>query len=337
MSRSRLEGPLNGDLHVDTAQDDEIELVRIAHLFHVEELSKVQIGARLGISRFKVGRALRRARELGLVRVELASPLANLVRLENEVASVFGLQRAVVTSVPKGASVDVVRDRIGAAAAEYLFKQINHGEIVGVTWGRTLSRAVLALPRDTEREITVVELMGGSGYLPKDFDTLGVAPRLADKLGGRCFYLPAPALVDTVEMHQTFLKDKSVRQTIAMFDQVTTAVMGVGVVGEDLAPYQAGLLTAQDLGRLAAQGAVCNVAGRFYNYRGGLVEDELRDRVNAIKYEQLSKVPRRIVLAGGLHKIPALVATMSARLCSVLITDEVTATALISATRGFDQ
>lgn len=328
---------MKDDLQQDVAADDEIELLRIAHLFHVEELSKVQIGARLGISRFKVGRALRRARELGLVRVELASPLANLVLLENEIASVFGLQQAVVTSIPKGASIDIVREKVGAAGAEYLFKQIGHGEIVGVTWGRTLSRAVLALPRDTEREITVIELMGGSGYLPKDFDTLGVAPRLADKLGGRCFYLPAPALVDTAEMHQTFLKDKSVRQTIAMFDQVTTAVMGVGVVGDDLAPYQAGLLTAQDLGRLAAQGAVCNVAGRFYNSRGQLVEGELRDRVNAIKYEQLSKVPRRVVLAGGLHKIPALIATMRARLCSVLITDETTAAALIASTRTLEQ
>lgn len=328
---------MKDDVLRDAAADDEIELLRIAHLFHIEELSKVQIGARLGISRFKVGRALRRARELGLVRVELASPLANLVRLENELATVFDLQQAVVTSIPKDATIDTVREKIGAAGAEFLFKQIGHGEIVGVTWGRTLSRAVLALFRDTRREVTVVELMGGSGYLPKDFDTLGVAPRLADKLGGRCFYLPAPALVDTAEMHQTFLKDKSVRQTIAMFDQITTAVMGVGVVGEDLAPYQAGLLTAQDLGRLAAQGAVCNVAGRFYSSRGQLVEGELRDRVNAIRYEQLSRVPRRIVLAGGLHKIPALIATMRARLCSVLITDETTAAALIASTRTLEQ
>ena len=321
-------------MELDAAADDEIELLRIAHLFHIEELSKVEIGTRLGISRFKVGRALRRARELGLVRVELASPLANLIRLENEISGLFGLQQVVVTPIPEGASNDTVREKIGAAAAEFLFKQIGRGEIVGVTWGRTLSRAVLALPRDTQRGITVVELMGGSGYLPKDFDTLGVAPRLADKLGGRCFYLPAPALVDTPEMHRTFFKDKSVRQTISMFDQVTTAVMGVGVVGEDLAPYQAGLLTAQDLGRLAAQGAMCNVAGRFYDSHGQPVEGELRDRINAITYEQLSTVPRRVVLAGGLHKIPALLATMRARLCSVLITDEITAAALIPSSRA---
>jgi deoxyribonucleoside regulator len=322
-----------GGLLDTPAEDSVMDLLRIAHLFHVEELSKVEIGQRMGISRFKVTRSLRRARELGLVRVELASPLANMVRLETELAGTFGLQQAVVSPAPQDTDPNVLREKIGSVAAEYLYKQVRHGEVVGVTWGRTLSRAVLDMRTDPQRRVTVVELMGGSGYLPKDFDTLGVAPRLAEKLGGRCFYLPVPAIVETAQMRDAFLQDKTVRQTIDMFQQITTAAMGVGVVGEDLAPYQAGLLSAQDLVRLAAQGAVCNVGGRFYAQDGQMVVGVFDERINAIEHAQLSKVPRRIVVAGGPHKIQALLATIHAGLCTVLITDEATAAALIAGGR----
>jgi DNA-binding transcriptional regulator LsrR (DeoR family) len=319
---------------IETGSDNETELLRVAYLFYIEELTKIEIGERLGISRFKVTRALRRARELGLVRIELTSPSVSLVRLEHDLASAFGLQQAIVSLTPQGADVDTIRHAIGAAAASFFGERIRRGEVIGVTWGRTLAAMIRILPRDPHRGITVVELMGGSGYLPRDFSAVNVAPRLAERLSGRCFYLPIPAIVDSVQVRDVFQSDTAVRQTLAMFDRLTTAAMGIGPITEDLLSYRAGLLTAQDLARIAAQGAVCYVCGHFYNAQGELADGEFANRINAIDRDQLLKVPCRVMVGGGLAKVQAILAALRARLGTILITDEATAIALIGATGG---
>ncbi|HEX9014897.1 MAG TPA: sugar-binding transcriptional regulator [Chloroflexota bacterium] len=315
---------------------DETELVRIAHLFYIEELSKIEIGDRLGISRFKVTRALRRARELGLVRIELSGPFSALVRMERELASAFGLQQAILSSTPQDADANNVRRAVAASAAAFFAEHIRRGEVIGTTWSRTLASMTDLLPDDPHRGITVVELMGSSGFLPKDFSALNVSARLAERLGGRCFYLPIPVIVDSIQVRDVFLSDTAIRRTLAMFDQLSTAIMGVGPVSDDQLSYRAGLLTAQDIARMASLGAVCYVCGHFYNIHGDLVDGGLEDRTIAIGREQLLKVPRRVLVAGGLAKVPTILGALRAGLGTVLVTDEATARALIAANETGD-
>lgn len=319
---------------IETGSDNETDLLRVAYLFYMEELSKIEIGERLGISRFKVGRALRRARELGLVRIELTSPSASLVRLEHELASAFGLQQAILSPTPQGADEEGIRHAIAAAAAPFFREHIRQGEVVGATWSRTLAYMINLLPRDPQRGITVVELMGGSGFLPKDFSAVNVSARLAERLGGRCFYLPIPLIVDNIQVRDIFLSDTGIRRTLAMFDQLNTAIMGVGPVSDDQLSYRSGLMTAQDIARMASLGAVCYVCGHFYNIHGELVDGGFADRTIAISREQLLEVPRRVLVAGGPAKVPTILGALRARLGTILITDEGTARALIEANRG---
>ncbi len=314
-------------------KDNETELLRVAHLLYVEGMSKIEIGERLGISRFKVGRALRRARELGLVRIELAGPSASLVGLEHELASTFGLQQAILSPTPQGASADGSRRAIATTAAAFFAEHIRQGEVIGTTWSRTLAYMVNLLPEDPHRGITVVELMGGSGFLPNDFSAVNVSARLAERLGGRCFYLPMPVIVDNAQVRDVFLSDTATRRTLAMFDHLGTAIMGIGPVSDDQLSYRAGLLTAQDIARMASLGAVCYVCGHFYDIHGELVDGGFADRTIAIGREQLLKVPRRVLVAGGLAKVPTILGALRASLGTILITDEASAVALIEANK----
>src|ERR1700678_2978285 len=70
---------------------------RVARQFYLEGGSKVDIPDRLGISRFRVGRLRRSARETGMVRIEIGLPGGNLdAGLSAELCSVFGLKHAFV-------------------------------------------------------------------------------------------------------------------------------------------------------------------------------------------------------------------------------------------------
>ena len=81
--------------------------VRAAELYYEENKTQDEIGALLGLTRWKVGRLLTQARELGIVRIEIVHPRARKLSLERELCARFSLLGAVV--VPSAA------DEIGRA------------------------------------------------------------------------------------------------------------------------------------------------------------------------------------------------------------------------------
>lgn len=74
-------------------------LVRVAQMYYGLHLTQEQIGRRLGLSRFKVGRLLDRAVRESIVRIEIVHPAARLVDLEAAIVDRFGLRAAVVADV----------------------------------------------------------------------------------------------------------------------------------------------------------------------------------------------------------------------------------------------
>ena len=98
--------------------DDELLMVRVAELSYDENKTQDEIGALLGISRWKVGRLLVQARERGIVRIEIVHPRARRLGLERELVQRYGLQDAVVVPAPE--EPDAVLERVARAAADLL-------------------------------------------------------------------------------------------------------------------------------------------------------------------------------------------------------------------------
>src|SRR6201994_1124691 len=110
---------------------------RAPRQFSLEGLSEVDIADRLGISRFRVARLLDAARESGMVRIEIGLPGGTLdAGLSAELCSVFGLRHAFVFNFPEDESP--LRQRLGEAAGQGLMDLIAPGDVLGLTWSRTL-------------------------------------------------------------------------------------------------------------------------------------------------------------------------------------------------------
>ncbi|MEI7745805.1 MAG: sugar-binding domain-containing protein, partial [Chloroflexota bacterium] len=140
-------------------------MVRIAQMYYRLHLSQEQIGDRLGISRFKVGRLLDRAVTEDIVRIEIVHPAARLVELEDRLTERFGLVGAAVADVPAvgtgSAADDLARDAVAEAAADLLAKQEPTGAIA-VSWGRTMLAVARALPKGWTSASEIVQLNGAS-------------------------------------------------------------------------------------------------------------------------------------------------------------------------------
>ena len=90
-------------------------MVRIAQMYYRMNLSQEQIGERLGLSRFRVGRLLDRALREEIVRIEVVHPDARLVELEEQLVQRFGLLAAVVADVPAASGAGMAADDVARA------------------------------------------------------------------------------------------------------------------------------------------------------------------------------------------------------------------------------
>ena len=117
-------------------------MLRAAQLYYRLNLTQDQVGERLGVSRFKVGRLLDRALRESAVRIEIVHPAARLVELEDALVERFGLRGAVVVDVPATGSAAgrrAARPRArGGRGRRRTSPRSGPSGAIGVSWGRTM-------------------------------------------------------------------------------------------------------------------------------------------------------------------------------------------------------
>ena len=89
--------------------------------------------------------------------------------------------------------------------------------------------------------------------------------------------------------------------------------------------------TRQRIVEMLVAGALCagDIAGRFFDRDGKLIEHEINHRVIGLTLDQIAAIPIRVVVAAGPPKVEPLVVAMRRGLLNVLVTDASTATALL--------
>jgi DNA-binding transcriptional regulator LsrR (DeoR family) len=118
---------------------------------------------------------------------------------------------------------------------------------------------------------------------------------------------------------------------IALFDQVTTALVGIGAIEPSkLLAASGNIFGAQELELLRSKGAVGDVLLRFFDLAGKPVVTPLNDRVVSMQLDQLGRVDRSIGVAGGARKYAAILGALRGGWINVLITDQFTARRLVA-------
>ena len=121
-------------------------MVRVAKLYYDLEWTQGDIAAELGLTRWQIGRLLTEARELGVVRIEITPRVMRRTDLEVRLQQQYCLKDAIV--VPSGDMTDsaLLTERVAQAAATYLAGLTPKCELIGVSWGRTMSAVARFLP-----------------------------------------------------------------------------------------------------------------------------------------------------------------------------------------------
>jgi deoxyribonucleoside regulator len=302
-------------------------VLTIARLRWEDRLSQVEIARRLGVSEATISRALKRAFDLGLVEVRIASQALRQTALEQRLAATFGLRVAVVVGdQPDPASV---RRALGEAVARQMDLLIERGAVIGVSDGETTAAVAAAAIRTRASDVQVVPLIGGVGAPEQPSHPAEVCRTLATGLGARAWTLPVPATVDSAVTAKALLAQRSVRDVLLMMRSLSIALVGVGATTDDAAIVRHGVISRDDMRAMARRGAIGTICARFYDRNGLPVRSPLDRRTLAITRQDLCRAPIRIAVAFGAPKLAALRAGLAGGWINGIGTDATTAEALL--------
>lgn len=305
-------------------------LAKVSKLYYEDDLNQDEIVSRLHISRSTISRLLAQAREEGIVKIVVVPPTGTYAGLEAAIEEKYAIDEVIVTDVLAPESPQMIARGLGSAAATYLLRVINENDIVGVSWGYTIRGMVAALEPKNFPSVRIIQMTGGIGKPESESHATELCHTMARTLSCKLALLPAPGVVHSKQTREVYMMDEHVRTAINLLPKITLAFVGIGSLNSySISIRDETILTQTDLNEVVGKGSVGDIALRFIDAEGQPVQSELNERIIGIDLDQLHKIPRVVGVAGGANKVEPIRAALRGKLIDVLITDQITAKALI--------
>jgi deoxyribonucleoside regulator len=304
-------------------------LSEIATRYYLRDDSQVEIARDLGLDPSTVSRYLKRARDEGLVRVEIRVPRRPDADLGLALADRYGLDRVVVAPQVEG-HADEPDQALAATAADFIDGLLVNGQHLGVSWGRTLADVIHHLRAATVSRLAIAQLAGGVEDPSPGIQGHELVRRLAELYPeSSVHYLHAPAIVGSDAAGTALTSDRIVRSALAAGRSSQLALVGIGQMDDMATLRRGGHVSPADWSRLAAAGAVANVNTRFIDAFGKPIP-ELEARTVAIGLDDLRAIDTVVAVAAGATKVHAIRAALLTGAIDVLVTDETTALGILA-------
>jgi DNA-binding transcriptional regulator LsrR (DeoR family) len=313
---------MNAEAPASSSGSDLQLAAAVARSYYVDDRSKVDIAAELGVSRFKVARLLDLARSEGIVTIRIRDPRGIDHELSEAVRAVLGIRRVLVVETAANP-----RAQVGALAAEYLRDTVTAGATVGIAWSRS-TQALVEHLHDLP-QCTIVQLCGVIPQAMGEEHNVELVRRAAQNVGATAVTFYAPLVVPDAGTAATLRRQPGIADALRHCDQLTVAVIAVG-------QWESGESTVHDAlparqrSVFANRGAVAESCGILFAGDGRAVRDGLQKRTIAATEAQFRRAGDVVALVAEPHRAPAVRALTMRGLVSTLITHRGVAERLLS-------
>ena len=316
------------------ASDHQRLLVKVARLYYEQEQTQSQISKRLRLSRQKVQRLLKEARQEGVVQLSIRPVMGVFDGVERALEEIYTLREVIVVEITDYHDHDLVTREIGSAAAEFLIRILQSEDTLAISWGSTLLGMVNALNASISRielnGIQVVQGLGGLGDPLNETHAAELTRRLASVLGGQAVLLPAPGIVGSQAAGEALQADPHVKEALQIAAAADLAIMGIGAPRQDSILVQKGKIVAwEELKQLKEMGAVGDINLRYFDSQGNLIDSDLDSRVMGLSLDEIRQIGSVVGIAGGAEKFDAILGAVNGRIIDILVTDHITAQKLM--------
>lgn len=291
----------------------------VAKMHYESGMSQVDIAKRIGVSTATVSRMLQRARNEGIVKIEIADLVA-VDELGAALRERLGLRAATVVE----ASASALPALAGPVGDMMLASGIGPGSVVAIGWGRAI-RSILdaGLPR-MPGVLTVSATGGMQQHLPH-FQVNEFVRLAAEQLGGTPHFIHAPYL-PSASTRDAFLADPAIAASVALWDRIDVALVGIGLPHAKNSP-EASAATPDEQALVNAAG---DVIRHYFGAAGEMIHWDGEGRMIAASREQLGRARLVIGAAVGVEKVEAILGAVRAGFVTALVTDVRTAEAILA-------
>lgn len=311
------------------AQTHEL-LAKVSSLYYEEELTQAAIADRLQLSRVKVYRLLKQARDEQVVTVVIDWPIKRDVRLEEDLCRTYGLASAFVVQ-GAGPDASTALHQLGQVAARYLEQVLKDGMTLTVCLGRSTFETISALRPGFRAQVRVAPALGSMPAAMRELDSGALARRLAQKLGGDVLDLSAPAMADSAQAARVLRSQRDIHRALEAAEHADVALLGIGNLDAANSGFvKGGFVTGEDLRALLDAGVAGDIVGRMFTGEGELVPNPYDERIIGIRFQALRQIPNTLVVAQGLEKAQAIRGALRTGIVNVLCTDDRTAGAVLA-------
>lgn len=310
---------------------DENLLYTAARLYYMENLNQAEISRQLKLSRPTVSRILAKAREDGIVNIQINIPTAvNVQELESRIRENFQIPNVMV--VPSRYEDDFRNlEHVICQSVPFFQRFLQDGDKIGVAWGYTLLKMAENLQDASMSASSILQIAGNLDNADTNNFASEIIRHFSQKLGVKSLNtLPCPIMVENSIIVDLLLHDSKISNIISQANHVDVAFPNIGVLGEDNCLWRTGYVSTEKLQQLQKQGAVGCICCRFIDAQGRIVDPELDERTISIQLEALRNARHSCVCIAGETKVLPLLGGLRAGLFNVLAIDSNTAESLLA-------
>lgn len=302
-----------------------------AQLYYIHNMTMDAIAARLGVSRATVSRLLKSARESGMVQIRLDDSFRARSELERRIGERYKV-RVTLVNVRSDATPIARMSQVSRTAAALLDSLIDNGTSLGVAWGSTMTEISRHLPRRPLKGVTVVQMNGAGNAHHSGIPYLGsLLGQLVNAYDAQTIHFPVPAFFDYADTKTAMWRERSVQKNLHAQQNVDLAIFGVGAFGGPIPShvYSGGYFEVQEQRQLRELGVVGDMCTILLREDGSWADLELNKRASGPTPKELARIPRRICVASGTHRVRALRGALRTGAITDLVLDDALAKALM--------
>lgn len=289
-------------------------------LYYQQDLSQVDIAARMGLSRPTVAKLLAHGRDRGFVTITIHDPREEASELAARLEHRYGL---ACVRVAHGHAVteEEAIDEVGRVGADLVSQLVHDGMRVGISWGRTMYALASHLERSPRQGVRVVQLKGGTSFSARATHDFEVMRAFCDAFNAQPRYLPLPVIFQSTKTASIVCKDRAIMKILEEGRKVDVAVFTIGAIGDEVISLNLGHLDGEEVDALLRD-AVGDALSHFFTAAGQIALPELEARTVSISLERLCSRPVRLVVAGGFMKTRALDTALRMGIATHLVVDQ---------------
>ena len=307
-------------LHGEKHADERKLLIDVSVKYYLDNMTQSEIAKALYLSRPKVSRLLKKAKETGVVSIDINYTSDQTEYIKDELLKRFKVKNVRMVKTQRNYTETLVE--IGKYAADVVANALFDGMTIGISWGHSVRNTVWQMKNLSYEGVKIVELFGAISYEMGDTNLLSIGMNLAQKIGANFYPIPAPIFVENQEARDALVKNPIISKSLDMIENCDLILTGLGAVDAHVPQTLWDSYVSDDLKQeILKKGGVGFLCAHFFDGDGHVLDLEINENIIGIKTETIGK-QKMIVVAGGERKSRAILAALRAGKIDTLVSDE---------------